>query len=157
MDCLRLGTTVKWAVLLREVAVTGGSRVDVVWTFATVDFEVYKLVSVLLGSIKLGQMINLGVIFHVVIHLSLSKNLILTPVSRATSTRFPESLISSRPGGREDERTWERSCHRVKRKKEICYFCFHYCLLVANKASKHYYIESLYRYLHCLYCRNADT
>lgn len=124
MDCLRLGTTVKWAVLLREVAVTGGSRVDVVWTFATVDFEVYKLVSVLLESIKLGQMINLSVIFHVVIHLSLSKNLILNPVSRATSTRFPESLISSRPGGREDERTWERSCHRVKRKKEICYFCF---------------------------------
>lgn len=156
MDCLRLGTTVKWAVLLREVAVTGGSRVDVVWTFATVDFEVYKLVSVLLESIKLGQMINLSVIFHVVIHLSLSKNLILNPVSRATSTRFPESLISSRPGGREDERTWEQVTVWNGKKKYVT-FVFHYCLLVANKASKHYYIESLYRYLHCLYCRNADT
>ena len=67
-----MGTTIKWAVLLREVAVTGGSRV-VVWTFATGDFEVYKLISVLPKSIKLGQMINLKVIFHVVIHLSLSK------------------------------------------------------------------------------------
>ena len=75
-----------------------------VWTFATGEFkpcfEVFKLVSVLPKNIKLGQMTNLGVIFHV--HLSPSENLKFTSVS-----------YEPQPGEREDETPWERSCHGV--------------------------------------------
>ena len=135
MDCLRLGTTVKWAVLLREVAVTGGSRVDVVWTFATVDFEVYKLVSVLLESIKLGQMINLKVIFHVVIHLSLSK-IWNSPQFLAQPQPGSQSLSSvpGRDGGKMREPGNE--VVKVCNGKKKCYFCFSLLVIGCKQSIK---------------------
>ena len=58
--------------------------------------EVQKLVPFLPKSIKLGQMSNFSVIFLSLI----SKSLKLAPVSWATSTTFPGSLISLREGGK---------------------------------------------------------